>query len=53
MALALVSTSAITSILSSLILIMGSISLWFSPILATRWPTCAAVLSSFLDSIVV
>ena len=50
MALAPVSTSTLSSLPSSLV--VGSISLRFSSVLVARWPTCAAVLCSFLDAIV-
>ena len=47
--LAVVSTSTVTSIPSTLILIVGSISLRFFPVFVGRWPTCTAVLNSFPD----
>ena len=53
LALAPVSTSAVTSIPSTLIFVVGSISLLFSSVFVVRCPTCAAVLSSFPVAIVV
>ena len=53
LALAPVSTSTVNSAPSTLIFVVGSISLLFSSVFIVRWPTCAAVLSSFPNAIVV
>ena len=53
LALAPVSTSAVTSVPSTLFFVVGSISLVFSSVCVMRCPTCAANLSSFPIAIVV
>ena len=51
--LAYESTNTITSVLSTFILVVGSISLRFSPVFFIRWPICTAVLSSFPEDVAV
>ena len=53
LALAAVSTSAVTSVTSTLIFVVDSISLLFSSVFVVRCPTCAVVLSSFPVAIIV
>ena len=53
LALAPVSTSIVTSVPSTLIFVVGKISLLFSSVFIIRCPTCAEVLSIFPITIIV